>query len=204
LSKTIFRISTLSLCLSLTLSAHFSATNICTLSDLSLTPIQNSLHLLPLTPKNLQPLPLHRVSCMHATSASLLINAFINSPALPVSESTFLVLTPNPQPFRGLLALRSSELCCVLAGFLHLLGRQWVTPNNRSFAHHLLGFLVQAEDNKGRCTKNPDGCHSIQTNWCLHLHHPQHFYAGCPSCHNRVILVYGLSNSRNYNELECP
>ena len=24
-------------------------------------------------------------------------------------------------------------------------------------------------------------CHPIQTNWCPHLYHPQHFYAGCPS-----------------------
>jgi len=25
---------------------------------------------------------------------------------------------------------------------------------------------VQSEDNTGRCTNNPDVCHSIQTNWC--------------------------------------
>ena len=24
-------------------------------------------------------------------------------------------------------------------------------------------------------------CHPIQTNWCPHLCHPNHFYAGCPS-----------------------
>jgi len=24
-------------------------------------------------------------------------------------------------------------------------------------------------------------CHPIQTNWCPHLFHPHHFYAGCPS-----------------------
>jgi len=28
------------------------------------------------------------------------------------------------------------------------------------------------------------GCHPVQTNWCPHLCHPQHFYAGCPSLHN--------------------
>jgi len=32
------------------------------------------------------------------------------------------------------------------------------------FAHHLLGFLVQGEDNKGRCTNNLAGRHPIQTN----------------------------------------
>jgi len=42
-------------------------------------------------------------------------------------------------------------------------------------AHHLLGFLVQGADNKGRHTNNPAGCHSIQTNWCPHLHHPTIF-----------------------------
>jgi len=24
-------------------------------------------------------------------------------------------------------------------------------------------------------------CHLIQTNWCPHIYHPHHFYAGCPS-----------------------
>jgi len=27
-------------------------------------------------------------------------------------------------------------------------------------------------------------CHLIQTNWCPHLCHPHHFYAGCPSWHS--------------------
>jgi len=27
-------------------------------------------------------------------------------------------------------------------------------------------------------------CHPIQTNWCPHLCHPDHFYTGCPSLHN--------------------
>jgi len=27
-------------------------------------------------------------------------------------------------------------------------------------------------------------CHPVQTNWCPHLYHPHHFYAGCPSWHN--------------------
>jgi len=60
----IFSISTLSMCLSTltTLSTDFSDTNIPTLSDLSLPPIQNSLYLLPLASKNLQPLPQHGVS----------------------------------------------------------------------------------------------------------------------------------------------
>jgi len=43
------------------------------------------------------------------------------------------------------------------------------------FARHLLGFLVQSEDNIGRRTNNLDGCHSIQTNWCPHACHPHIF-----------------------------
>ena len=62
--KTTFSTSTLSLCLSTltNLSTHFSATNILTPSDFALLPIQNSLYLLPMAPKNLHPLPLYRVS----------------------------------------------------------------------------------------------------------------------------------------------
>jgi len=35
-------------------------------------------------------------------------------------------------------------------------------------------------------------CHPIQTNWCPHLCHPHHFYAGCPFLHNppKFILVW--------------
>jgi len=32
--------------------------------------------------------------------------------------------------------------------------------------------------------------HPIQTNWCPHLHHPHHFYARCPSCHNPPNLSW--------------
>ena len=103
LSKTIFSINTLTLCLSTftTLSTHFSATNIPTPSDLSLPPIQNSLYLLSWVPKSLQPLP-HLVSWRHPTSTSLSANASTSSPALPVNESTFQVPTRNPQPFLNL------------------------------------------------------------------------------------------------------
>jgi len=44
------------------------------------------------------------------------------------------------------------------------------------FAHRVLGFLVQGEDNKGRCTNILDGCHPTETNWCPHLHHPHCLY----------------------------
>jgi len=33
-------------------------------------------------------------------------------------------------------------------------------------------------------------CHPIQTNWCPHLCHPHHFYAGCPSLHNPPNLSW--------------
>jgi len=33
-------------------------------------------------------------------------------------------------------------------------------------------------------------CHPIQTNWCRHLCHPHHFYAGCPSLHNPPNLSW--------------
>jgi len=110
LSKTIFSINTLSLCLSTfsTLSTHFSAANIPTPSDLSSPPIQNSLYLFPWAPKNLQPVPFHLVSWMHPTFTFLSANASTSSPALPVNESTFQVPTRNSQPFCSLSALRSS------------------------------------------------------------------------------------------------
>jgi len=109
--KTIFRTSTLSLCLSTltTLSTHFSATNIPTPSVFALLPIQNSLYLLPIAPKNLHPEPLHRVSWTHATSIRLSANASTSSPDLSVSESTFQVPTLKGQPFHSLSALGGSS-----------------------------------------------------------------------------------------------
>ena len=51
-------------------------------------------------------------------------------------------------------------------------------------------LLEQNEDNTGRRTNNPDGLPLIQTNWCPHICHPQHFYAGCPSLHNPPNLSW--------------
>ena len=78
----------LSLCLSTltTLSTHFSATNIPTPTVFASLPIQNSLYLLPLAPKYLHELPLHRISCTYAISIRLSPNACTNSPDLPVSQ----------------------------------------------------------------------------------------------------------------------
>jgi len=53
---------------------------------------------------------------------------------------------------------------------------------------HLLDFLVQNEDNKGRHTNSPDGLPPHPDYWCPHLCHPHHFYAGCPSWHNPPYL----------------
>jgi len=36
-------------------------------------------------------------------------------------------------------------------------------------------------------------CHPIQTNWCPHLCHPHHFYAGCPS----LPIYLGLEQAPN-------
>ena len=55
---------------------------------------------------------------------------------------------------------------------------------------HLLDFLEQNEDNTGWCTNNLDGLPPIQTNWCPHLCHPHHLYAGCPSLHNPPNLSW--------------
>ena len=55
---------------------------------------------------------------------------------------------------------------------------------------HLLDFLVQNKDNTGRRTSNLDGLPPIHTNWCPHLCHPHHFYAGCPSWHNPPNLSW--------------
>jgi len=33
-------------------------------------------------------------------------------------------------------------------------------------------------------------CHPIQANWCPHLCHIHHFYAGCPSLHNPPYLSW--------------
>jgi len=91
----------------------------------------------------------------------------------------------------------STELCCVLAGFPHLLfawayaGAHRVIPNSHIFAHLILGFMVQGENNKGRCTNSLAQCHPIQTNWCpnsiiptilhqmLFLLQPFHFILAC-------------------------
>jgi len=101
------------------LSTHFSATNIPTPSSFSSPPIQNSSYLWPLAPYNLQPLPFHCVSSMHATSTFLSDNSCTTLPDLPVSESTFRVPTRNCQPFRSPSALRSSftQPCALAQGY---------------------------------------------------------------------------------------
>jgi len=33
-------------------------------------------------------------------------------------------------------------------------------------------------------------CHTIMTNWCPNLCHPNYFYAGCPSWHNPPNLSW--------------
>jgi len=97
--KTNFTVMTHSLCLSslTTLSTHFSATNIPTLSICSLLSIHNNLNLLPLAPKNLHPLLFHLVSCTRATSVYLSARTSTNSLILSESESTFQVPTLNAQ-----------------------------------------------------------------------------------------------------------
>jgi len=50
--------------------------------------------------------------------------------------------------------------------------------------------VPQGGNNTGRRTNNPDGLSPIQTNWCPHLCHPHHFYAGCPSWHNPPNLPW--------------
>jgi len=65
------RTSTVSLCLSTltTLSTHFSATNIPTPSVCALLPIQNSLYLLHIAPKNLHPLGIASINVRTASSS---------------------------------------------------------------------------------------------------------------------------------------
>jgi len=43
-------------------------------------------------------------------------------------------------------------------------------------------------------------CHPIQVNWCPHLCHFHHFYAGCPSLHNPPNLSW-LGTSTKYAAL---
>jgi len=128
----------------------------------------------------MQPLPLHHVSWMHATSTSLSANASINPLALPVSESTFQIPTQNFQPLCSLSVLRSSwtqpfaltQSCAAFSlGFptsslWRRGGAHGVIHKNHIFICHLLGFMVQRDDNKGRHTHNPAGRHPVRTNLC--------------------------------------
>ena len=51
------------------------------------------------------------------------------------------------------------------------------------------GLHGAREDNRGRHTDNPGGCHSIRTNQqSTSIDHP--FYAGCPSCRNPPNLSW--------------
>jgi len=83
--------------------------------------------------------------------------------------------------------------------FFHLL---WSTGETNSciFACRLSGFMVQGNDNKGRYTDSPAGCHPLQTNWCPLLHHPHHFYAWCLSCCNPPNLSW-LGTGTKYSGL---
>jgi len=51
------------------------------------------------------------------------------------------------------------------------------------------GLYGAREDNSGRHTDHPAGCHSIQTNQQFTSITP-HFYAGCPSCCNPPTLSW--------------
>jgi len=95
---------------------------------------------------------------------------------LPINQLTQLkYFTTLLQPFNGSLDfVRDNPGEPLLEGTLR----------------HLLDFLVQNEDNTGRCTNNPYGLPPILTNWCPHLYYPQHFYAGCPSWHNPPNLSW--------------
>ena len=88
-------IMTGSLCLSVltTLSAHSVQQIYLHHTVFSLLPIQNTLYLLPLAPQNLRPLLFHLLSCIHAISIHLFARTSTNSPAVPLSESTFQVPT---------------------------------------------------------------------------------------------------------------
>jgi len=55
---------------------------------------------------------------------------------------------------------------------------------------HLLDFLVQKTITQADAPTIRMDCHPIQTNWCLHLCHPHHFYAGCPSWHEPPNLSW--------------
>ena len=161
-----------------TLSTHFPATNIPTSSDLSSPLIQNSLYLLSLAPQNLQPVPFHHVSWMPAISSFLSDNASTTSLALPVSE--------HP----------STRLCCVPAGFLNscLLRHVGVPtgwyPNIISlFAIFRILWCKMKITQASAPTIRMD-CHPILTNWCPHLCHPHHFYAGCSSWFNPPNLSW--------------
>jgi len=161
LYKTTFSINTLLLCLSAftTLSTHFSVTNIPTPSDLSLLPIQNSLCFLPWALKNPQPLPVHFVTW-------ILPHPILYLPASPPVHPLFPSVSQCSRYWPEISSLStvyqhsghhehlylSTGLCCVLAGFPHLLfawacgGANGVIPNNRTFANHLLlDFVVQGK-----------------------------------------------------------
>ena len=66
--------------------------------------------------------------------------------------------------------------------------------------HHLLDFQEQNEDNTGNAPTIWMDCYPIQTNWCPHLCHPRHFYAGCPSLHNPPNLSW-LGTGTKYASL---
>jgi len=55
---------------------------------------------------------------------------------------------------------------------------------------HLLDFPVHMKITQADTPTFRMDCHALQTNWCLHLCHPHHFYAGCPSWHNPPNLSW--------------
>ena len=111
--KTIFRTSALSLCLSTltTLSTYFSATNIPTPSDFALLPIQNSLYLLPIVPKNLHPQPLNHVSWIHATSNPLSAKRPSVNAMLATGLSYVIVASTPVNVHWKSHGLKSGEVC---------------------------------------------------------------------------------------------
>jgi len=161
LSKTMFSINTLSLCLSTftTLSTRFSATNIPTPADYPYLPSRTAYT---------SCLELQR-TCSHCLSISFL--EYIPHPRLcpptppPVHPSLPIPGTDpkssafpqflSPQVILDTTLCLSTGLCCVLAWFPHLLslwacgGAHGVIPNNRTFCQPCSGFYGAREDKSG-------------------------------------------------------
>jgi len=102
-------------------------------------------------------------------------------------QQQFKQLTFNNIDYQTHTHSHFTALCPGLPGWV---GKHPLTPKTCCGSLVIiLDFMRNGEDNRGKCTDNPAGCHIIRVIDAPTSINPQ-FYTGCPSCRNSPNLSW--------------